>query len=122
MSESQRWLSGHGVASPADTLEQAATWLREHHAEADVYGTGALVEDFERQIADLLGMQAARFMPSGTMAQPIALRVWCDESGCRHNAPCQTDVCDPATTCNAWRFVAQFAAAGVDVTNDRCGT
>lgn len=46
----------------------------------------------------------------------------CDASGCRHNAPCQSDVCDPTTTCNAWRFVAHFAASGVDITNDRCGT
>lgn len=46
----------------------------------------------------------------------------CDATGCRHNAPCQSDVCDPITTCNAWRFVAHFAASGVDITNDRCGT
>jgi hypothetical protein len=44
----------------------------------------------------------------------------CDESGCRANAPCQSDVCDPATTCNAWRIVAQFAAAGVDIANGSC--
>ncbi len=45
----------------------------------------------------------------------------CDESGCRTNAPCSSDICDPATTCNAWRIVAQFAAAGVDITNGLCG-
>lgn len=44
----------------------------------------------------------------------------CDESGCRVNQPCMSDVCDPATTCNAWHLVAQFAAAGVDITNSTC--
>ncbi len=44
----------------------------------------------------------------------------CDESGCRANTPCETDVCDPATTCNAWRVVAHFAAAGVDISNGLC--
>lgn len=44
----------------------------------------------------------------------------CDASGCRANRPCEADVCDPATTCNAWRIVAHFAAAGVDITNGRC--
>jgi hypothetical protein len=45
----------------------------------------------------------------------------CDETGCRANTPCEADVCDPATECNAWRFVAHFAGAGVDITNGVCG-
>lgn len=44
----------------------------------DRYGEGPLIEGFEREIAALLGKEAAVFMPSGTMAQPIALRIWCD--------------------------------------------
>lgn len=52
------------------------------------------------------------------MIKPDAL---CDETGCRANAPCEADVCDPATECNAWFFVAHFAAAGVDITNSLCG-
>ncbi|HEX8731970.1 MAG TPA: beta-eliminating lyase-related protein, partial [Ktedonobacterales bacterium] len=49
----------------------------------DSYGSGALIEDFEREIASLLGKEAAVFMPSGTMAQQIALRIWSDRSGRR---------------------------------------
>lgn len=41
----------------------------------DRYGGGKLLEDFEAQIATLLGKEAAVFMPSGTMAQQIALRI-----------------------------------------------
>ena len=46
----------------------------------DVYGSGILIEDFENEVAELLGKEAAVFMPSGTMAQPIALRIWADRA------------------------------------------
>jgi threonine aldolase len=45
---------------------------------ADHYGIGELIGSFEKEIASLLGKQAAVFMPSGTMAQQIALRIWAD--------------------------------------------
>lgn len=44
----------------------------------------------------------------------------CDDTGCRRNATGMSDVCDPATTCNAWRIVGAFAAAGVDIANGTC--
>ncbi len=44
----------------------------------DMYGQGEVIESFEREIAGLLGKEAAVFMPSGTMCQPIALRIWSD--------------------------------------------
>ena len=44
----------------------------------DVYGTGAVIEQFEERIAADLGKEAAVFFPSGTMAQQISLRIWCD--------------------------------------------
>ncbi|HZT92249.1 MAG TPA: beta-eliminating lyase-related protein [Gaiellaceae bacterium] len=46
-------------------------------AEADVdrYGGGTLAERLEARVADLLGKEAAVWMPSGTMAQQIALRI-----------------------------------------------
>lgn len=47
--------------------------------DADVYGTGRIINDFEDEIAKLLGKEKAVFFPSGTMAQQIALRMWCDE-------------------------------------------
>jgi len=45
----------------------------------------------------------------------------CDATGCTQNTEGMTDVCDPATTCNAWRIVGSFAAAGVEITNGTCG-
>lgn len=49
--------------------------------EQDTYGEGSLVEELETRVATLLGKPAAVFMPSGTMAQQIALRIWCDRVG-----------------------------------------
>ncbi len=50
------------------------------------YGVGEVVERLEERIAALLGKEAAVFMPSGTMAQQIALRIWCDRAGTNHVA------------------------------------
>ncbi|MBZ0116524.1 MAG: hypothetical protein K8H88_06010, partial [Sandaracinaceae bacterium] len=41
----------------------------------------------------------------------------CDATSCAQNTPGMMDVCDPDTTCNAWYLVAEFAAAGVEITN-----
>lgn len=48
-------------------------------ADSDIYGTGKIINDFENEIAELLGKESAVFFPSGTMAQQIALRIWSDE-------------------------------------------
>lgn len=50
---------------------------------SDHYGSGERIERFERRVADLLGKEAAVFMPTGTMAQQIALRIWSDRRGSR---------------------------------------
>jgi threonine aldolase len=72
-----RFLSEHGRQRPravlADLAEEAGP-----DEDPDHYGEGSLVEEFERDIAALLGKEAAVFMPSGTMAQQIALRLWAD--------------------------------------------
>ncbi|MYX04540.1 MULTISPECIES: beta-eliminating lyase-related protein [unclassified Streptomyces] len=46
----------------------------------DVYG-GGVVADLERRTARLLGMEAAAFFPTGTMAQQVALRCWAGRTG-----------------------------------------
>ena len=51
-----------------------------------MYGQGELITGFEKQVAELLGKPAAVFMPSGTMAQPIALRIHADRSHIPHVA------------------------------------
>ncbi|TLS35992.1 beta-eliminating lyase-related protein [Pseudalkalibacillus caeni] len=49
--------------------------------ESDLYGTGQVIKDFQDKMAGILGKEAAVFFPSGTMAQQIALRIWCDKKG-----------------------------------------
>jgi threonine aldolase len=44
----------------------------------DRAGKGELVARLERRLTELLGKEAVVFMPSGRMAQLIALKIWCD--------------------------------------------
>ena len=42
-----------------------------------------MIEDFQEKMAKFLGKESAVFFPSGTMAQQIALRIWCDKKSIR---------------------------------------
>lgn len=46
----------------------------------DRYGDGGPVAELETRVAALLGTEAALFVPTGTMAQQIALRCWADRT------------------------------------------
>ncbi len=69
-------LNWHDDLSTADEFEELSAYCRTHNIETDIYGEGKFLNDFEMEIAEFLGMDAAVFMPSGTMAQQIALRIW----------------------------------------------
>lgn len=77
-----RFLPGHAPQTIRETLAELAAYTPAD-AVPDVYGAGEVIEDFEAHIAELLGKPAAVFMPSGTMAQQIALRIWAERSGRR---------------------------------------
>jgi threonine aldolase len=49
-------------------------------ADPDRYGDGGPVAALESRVARLLGTEAALFVPTGTMAQQIALRCWADRT------------------------------------------
>jgi threonine aldolase len=70
---------GHG-ARDVQTLQKAFSEV-DGNLESDIYGTGKIIEDFQEKMANILGKEASVFFPSGTMAQQIALRIWCDERG-----------------------------------------
>lgn len=65
----------HGGPSLREKLAALAERTREDER-MDHYGRGERIERLEGGIAELLGKEAAVFMPTGTMAQPIALRIW----------------------------------------------
>ena len=72
----------HGTPRPREQLERL-TQLVDATERRDRYGEGERLERLERRTAQLLGKEAGAFMPSGTMAQQIALRIWCDRRGLR---------------------------------------
>jgi threonine aldolase len=77
----ERFLNGHG---PRRLRRELLALAEAAGDEApDVYGSGGVLEELEREVAELLGKPAAVFMPSGTMAQQIALRLHADEARCR---------------------------------------
>ena len=69
-------LHGFAERTPAQEFGDMAAWCERNEITHDEYGEGALVEGFERKVAALLGKEAAVFMPSGIMAQSVALKVW----------------------------------------------
>ncbi len=73
-------IAGHGRPDPAAAFAGA---FGEPRDDVDVYGAGVRLNAFEARIAKLLGKDAAVFMPSGTMAQQIALRIVADRDGLR---------------------------------------
>jgi threonine aldolase len=76
----ERALTGHGLRTAAEALAELATLPRTALV-ADEYGEGGSVAILEAEVRDLLGKPAAVFMPSGTMAQQIALRIHADRRG-----------------------------------------
>jgi threonine aldolase len=72
----------HGGPKLRDWLEAIAEATRDDER-PDRYGAGERIERLETRAAELLGKESAVFMPSGTMAQQIAARIWCDRRGIR---------------------------------------
>ncbi|MEU9701084.1 beta-eliminating lyase-related protein [Streptomyces sp. NPDC047981] len=66
-----------------DRLRALADWAataEDDGGPLDAYGDG-LVEEVERRVAEELGLPAAVFFPTGTMAQQVALRCWAGRTG-----------------------------------------
>lgn len=76
MMSCERFLNGHGPRVARNLL---ATIPEE--TEVDYYGVGGAVTALEAKVAALLNKPAALFLPSGTMAQQIVLRVHGERRG-----------------------------------------
>ena len=85
--ECTRWLIGHPrTRHTAQAMLADLAAYTDPAVLPDMYGQGELIGDFEKQVAELLGKPAGVFMPSGTMAQQIALRIHADRSHTPHVA------------------------------------
>ncbi len=71
-------MSGKTIDLRSDTVTKPTLAMRKAMAEAevgdDVLGDDPTVKELERYTADLLGKDAAVFVPSGTMANQLAIR------------------------------------------------
>lgn len=70
-------VSGHGPRN-IHVLKDALMDIDEE-TESEMYGKGKVIDDFQDKMAKYLGKESSVFFPSGTMAQQIALRIWCDQ-------------------------------------------
>jgi len=65
----------------SDTHTQPSNAMRQAIAAAEVgdeqHGTDPTTNRLQDMVAELLGKQAALFLPSGTMCNQIAYRIWC---------------------------------------------
>lgn len=75
-----RFLTHDYRKTPRQIFSELAE-ITDPELEADHYGQGEVIANFEKEIATLLGKEAAVFMPSGTMCQQIALRIWSQRRG-----------------------------------------
>ncbi len=76
MASCERFLNGHGPRRVSDLLATIPS-----DSAIDYYGVGGVVTALEERVAALLGKPAALFLPSGTMAQQIVLRVHGERRG-----------------------------------------
>src|SRR5246500_4117082 len=74
----------------SDTVTRPTAAMRRAMAEAevgdDVYGEDPTVNRLERRAAEILGKEAALFVPTGTMGNTIAIKL--------HTQPGQEVICD----------------------------
>ncbi|MEW2622673.1 beta-eliminating lyase-related protein [Streptomyces sp. NPDC048106] len=61
-------------------LTEAGAQVHDLDEPGDMYGN-RIVAALEEKVAALLGMEAAAFFPTGTMAQQVALRCWAGRTG-----------------------------------------
>ena len=97
--ERRVYLVGDGVVSTPSVYARLLVKIAdEHGASADSYLNGGAVEELEKQFASLLGKERALFLPTGTLANHLAVRelsggkrrvivqseshIYCDESDC----------------------------------------
>ena len=73
-------LAGNKWTTIKENFLDLAKYCQENKVDFDQYGNGKFLNAFEEQMAEFTGMEAGLFMPSGVMAQLIAIRIYSDEA------------------------------------------
>src|ERR1700738_3660136 len=93
----------------SDTVTRPTPEMRRAMAEAevgdDVYAEDPTVNALEHMTAELLGKEAALFVPSGTMANQIAVGI--------HTQPGDELLCDPTAHVYVWECGGVARNSGV---------
>jgi threonine aldolase len=74
MNQAVNFISDGLGLSPSEFAQTLQDCTQNHTVQQDSYSLGGTVEEVEQKFADLLGKERAVFMPTGTMANHIALR------------------------------------------------
>lgn len=105
-------MSSEPIDLRSDTVTRPTAEMRKAMAEArvgdDVYGEDPTVHELERETAELLGKEAALFMPSGTMSNQVALLV--------HTSPGDQALVTQGAHMLVYESGAAAAVAGVQLT------
>ena len=64
--------------SPESMVSRLADIIRDHGIDSDNYSIGGVVGELEARMAHILGKDDAVFMPTGTLANHLAIRLLCD--------------------------------------------
>ena len=118
------WLSGDGVSpTPAEYSRLLARLAEEKGIAPDSYSIGAVVGELEAEFARLLGKERAIFMPTGTLANQLAVRALAGGPGrviVQHESHLHQDSGDCAQTLSSLTLMplapgaATFTAADVE--------
>ena len=78
------FLQGDGLnLGPREYANLLARIAAEGDLEEDYYSNGGVVADLEQRMAGILGKERAVFLPTGTLANHLALRLLCETHGGR---------------------------------------
>lgn len=78
--ESKRPISLDHLPDPAETLTELSRYAE--NASSDTYMSGELFDRLENRVRDLLGKEAALYLPSGKIAQMVALKSLTGRANC----------------------------------------
>jgi threonine aldolase len=93
----------------SDTVTRPTAAMRRAMAEAevgdDVYGEDPTVNRLQERAAELMGKEAALFVPSGSMGNLLAIKTW--------TKPGQEVICEQRAHVNQYELASMSAVAGV---------